>query len=437
MSGTISSSSMIFRFSLYGLLKNQRCFEPFLILVFLEKGLSFFEIGLLVAFREVAINLFEIPSGAVADLWGRRRAMIVSFCAYIGSFVVFAQASDLVLLFAAMFLFAVGEAFRSGTHKAMIFTWLRLQGRTKERTRVYGYTRSWSKYGSAASVILAAVVVYVSESYQYVFYLSVIPYFLGVINFLGYPAQLDGAGSGGTSFDEMRRHLSTSFREVFSSRALRRLVAESVGFQGMYEVIKDYLQPVLRTAAIAAGGYWVATETLSEIQQTALLVGPVYLILYLVAGVASRKSHLIATRAGDEDRAARMLWGVYSVLFIMLCVAAFHQAVIAMILAFVLLDTFQNLWRPVQLARIDVHGKEEQGATLLSIESQAKRGAAIIFAPVLGLAVDMVTAYGPGGSYWPVGLVGALVTFGFFLTAPGRRPRSVLDPVRQASSGGQ
>ena len=41
---------MIFRFSLYGLLKNQRYFEPFLILVFLEKGLTFFQIGLLVAF---------------------------------------------------------------------------------------------------------------------------------------------------------------------------------------------------------------------------------------------------------------------------------------------------------------------------------------------------------------------------------------------------
>jgi uncharacterized membrane protein YfcA len=39
---------MLFRFSLYGFLKNQRYFEPFLVLAFLEKGLSFFEIGLLI-----------------------------------------------------------------------------------------------------------------------------------------------------------------------------------------------------------------------------------------------------------------------------------------------------------------------------------------------------------------------------------------------------
>jgi len=415
---------MIFRFSLYGLLKNQRYFEPFLILVFLEKGLTFFQIGLLVAFREVAINFFEIPSGAVADLWGRRRAMIVSFCAYIASFVVFALAIDLLTLFAAMFLFAVGEAFRSGTHKAMIFTWLRLNDRTDERTRVYGYTRSWSKYGSAASVILAAAFVFFSDSYLYVFYLSVIPYLAGVINFLGYPAELDGSVSGGTSVREMRRHLAASFREVFTSRGLRRLIAESVGFQGIYEIVKDYLQPILRAAAITAGGYWMATESLSGIQQTALIVGPVYLILYLIAGLASRKAHVIASCAGDEDRAAQLLWGVNVLLFIALSIAAFYEVVIAMILAFVLLDTLQNLWRPVQLGRIDAHGSEEQGATLLSIESQAKRGAAVVIAPLLGLAVDGVTAYDLGGPFWPVGALGAVTAIGFLFTAPERRTRA-------------
>ena len=55
---------MLARFSLYGFLKNQRYFEPFLVLAFLEKGLSFLDIGLLVAFREATVIAFEIPSGA-------------------------------------------------------------------------------------------------------------------------------------------------------------------------------------------------------------------------------------------------------------------------------------------------------------------------------------------------------------------------------------
>jgi len=113
---------MIKRFSLYGFLKNQRYFGPFIILFFLQNGLSFTQIGFLVAFRELFINLMEMPSGAVADLFGRRRSMILSFTAYIISFAIFGLSGVYWHFFIAMFFFAVGEAFRTGTHKAMIFT---------------------------------------------------------------------------------------------------------------------------------------------------------------------------------------------------------------------------------------------------------------------------------------------------------------------------
>ena len=90
-----------------------------------------------------------------------------------------------------MAFFAVGDAFRTGTHKALIFTWLRLRGREDERTKVYGYTRSWSKIGSAVSVIIACVIVGATSNFVYVFFLSIIPYILNIINFLGYPKEID------------------------------------------------------------------------------------------------------------------------------------------------------------------------------------------------------------------------------------------------------
>ena len=37
-----------------------------------------------------------------------------------------------------MLLFALGEAFRSGVHKAMIFEYLRLQGWEEQKVRYYG-----------------------------------------------------------------------------------------------------------------------------------------------------------------------------------------------------------------------------------------------------------------------------------------------------------
>ena len=406
---------MLFRFSLYGFLKNQRYFEPFLILVFLEKGMSFFQIGLLIAFREISVNVLEIPSGAVADLWGRRKSMILSFSAYIVSFLVFGLAQQIGLLFVAMLFFAVGEAFRTGTHKTMIFTWLRLRDRADERTRVYGYTRSWSKYGSALSVVLAAIFVYIGDSYTYIFYFTIVPYLLGIVNFLGYPRELDGGGEKETSLPQVLRHLRESFKEGISHTHLRRLIMESMGFQGVYETAKDYLQPVLKTAALATAAHWVVTSEMSDIQQATLLIGPVYFLLYLLSGLASRYAYRVADMAGGEEQGACWMWGAGALIFIGLGVAAFYQLYAALIAAFILLDTLQNLWRPVHLGRFDAHTREAQGATVLSIESQARHVTTMVVAPLLGLAVDMVHTQSAGGTFWPVGVLGSVVFLSFFL----------------------
>ncbi len=55
----------------------------------LEMGLSFTQIGILYAVRAVFINIFELPSGIIADTFGRKSALAGSFLAYILSFIVF------------------------------------------------------------------------------------------------------------------------------------------------------------------------------------------------------------------------------------------------------------------------------------------------------------------------------------------------------------
>ena len=213
---------MLFRFSLYGFLKNQRYFDPFLLLAFREKGVSYFLYGILIGFREVCTNIFEIPSGAVADLYGRRRAMIFSFCAYITSFTIFAMSESIPMLFGAMFFFGLGDAFRTGTHKAMIFDWLRLQGRSDEKTKIYGFTRSWSQMGSAASVLIAGALVFYRGNFTDIFWFSIIPYFLNIVNFLGYPKELDGDRHSEFSLKAVSRLLGSALKQSVRFPPLRR-----------------------------------------------------------------------------------------------------------------------------------------------------------------------------------------------------------------------
>jgi len=399
---------MIWRFSLYGFLKNQRYFEPFIILFFLQRGLSFTQIGLLVAFRELFINLMEIPSGAVADLFGRRRSMMLSFVSYIISFAIFGFSQVYWHMFPAMFFFAIGEAFRTGTHKAMIFTWLRIEGRLDEKTKVYGYTRSWSKIGSAVSTVVAVVIVFLANNYSWVFFFAIIPYVAGLINFMFYPKELEGQPDTEAGVREVVAHLWECIRLAVAVRGLRRLIIESMSFEGIYKAVEDYLQPMVKNLALLIPLF----VGLEDIGRSAIMIGIVYVILYLLSAYASRNSHRLASYAGGEEGGSRLLWKVVSVLYLALIPLLVFEYYYAAIIGFIVLSLIQNLWRPILISRFDAFASETQGATILSIESQAKSVATMIVAPVFGVAVDFIRSQGKGwgGEFWPVATIAAVIS---------------------------
>jgi len=119
-----SKDIQYFKFCAYGFLKNLRFFEPFFILFFLERDLSYLQIGVIYTVREITRNIFEIPSGLAADVLGRRRTMITAFSLYIISFLIYTISYRYGMLIAATIVFALGDVFRTGTHKAMIFDYL-------------------------------------------------------------------------------------------------------------------------------------------------------------------------------------------------------------------------------------------------------------------------------------------------------------------------
>lgn len=404
---------MLFRFSLYGFLKNQRYFEPFLILVFLAHGFSFFAIGLLVAFREICRNLFEIPSGVVADVYGRRRCMVLSLSAYCVSFVIFAQAQELYAFFGAMLFFAVGDAFRTGTHKAIINAWLRHEGREQEQLSFYGITRGWSKIGSAVSVIIGVALVLATGNYSFVFWGALPAYFINIVNLLTYPKFLDGRTEGESLKSAWLRIKKAAIMELYNRR-LRRLVAESAGFSGVYNTVKEYLQPILKHTALLLPVFmdW------KEPQRIAVVVGVVYVLLALLEGLASRQAHAFQRWTGGTESSARNLWILAVMAYGLLTLSFVFSLTYVVIILFLMLAVLHNLWRPIQVSRYSESTRHEVLATVLSVDSQADSLTAAILAPLLGLSIDLVKGAGQG--FWPLGVVGAfaglLVLAAFYRT---------------------
>ncbi len=397
---------MLFRFCLYGFLKNQRYFEPFLILAFLQKGLSFAAIGLLVGFRELCINLLEVPTGALADACGRRHAMILSFLAYIAAFAIFGFSKHFGSLLVAMVFFSIGEAFRTGTHKAMIFDWLARHGRQDEKVAVYGLTRSWSKLGSAVSVLIAAVVVFWVGDYSAVFFLSIVPYAANIVNFVGYPNYLDGPRHGDGGMMAVMSTLWLALKASVRSSRSRRLLVESMSYEGLFKTSKDYLQPLLQGAALAVP----VLLHYNDRQRTAVIVGGVYFLLHLLSSVASRRAGRLVRKTQGEDASARLLWIANSIVFAVFVVGVLVGLPALGILAFLVLAVLQNYWRPIMISRWASQAPPEQMATVLSVESQAKSLFVAVMAPLLGWAVDAVTGHAADLRFLPVALLGVVIS---------------------------
>lgn len=376
------------RFCAYGFLKNLRFFDPFLVLFFLEKGLSFFQIGVLIALREVVRNIFEVPSGIISDVWGRRRTLVISFACYIVSFGVFFVSQNYGVMLLAMGCYAFGDAFRSGTHKAMILEYLQQKGWMAHKAAYYGHTRSWSQMGSAVSSLLAAAVVLWQGSYRWVFLWSVIPYVLDLVLMLTYPASLDGE-----RVPVRRAALRAAFGRVlndfvhtFRHGATLRVMINMSLFSGYHKAVKDYLQPVLQSMALAMPLLLLWEDK----QRSAMLVGVVYFALYMLTAGAARHAGTLQRWLHGDGRAmdVTLLGGLLLGLLSGVC---YHMGwtVMAVVL-FVMLYLIENVRKPIGVSRLAAHMPRNIMATVLSAESQTQSLLAAVVAPLTGWLADMM-----------------------------------------------
>jgi len=315
---------------------------------------------------------------------------MISLASYVVSFILFAVAQSFAMLFLPLVFYAMGDAFRTGTHKAMIFDWLKINGRLDERTKVYGYTRSWSNYGSAFSVLIAAAIMIVFRDYRLVFWLSVVPGLVGLWNMYCYPDELNHRNGGTVSVRDVLLHTFSGVKKAVSHPRLRTLVAQNMAFEGCFVVSKDFIQPLLKAQVLVFASY----IALSEDRATSLGVGAVYFVLHMVSAFTSRRAHGFVKKAKSENRAALILLLAGSALFAASAFGLYTGRIYIAIAVFVVLFILQNLWVPVNVAQYDSYSDASDQATILSVASQAKAIGVAVLAPLSGLAADSVGIQG-------------------------------------------
>ena len=128
-------------FVAFRVLFNARFYYPVFMVMFLDYGITVEEFALLNAIWAAAIVLLEVPSGALADLIGRRRLVVAGAALMVVEMLLLVvvpvpSAWVLPVLAANRIVSGAAEAFISGADEALAFESLAACGRTGEWPRV-------------------------------------------------------------------------------------------------------------------------------------------------------------------------------------------------------------------------------------------------------------------------------------------------------------
>jgi len=373
--------AQVVKFSMYGFLKNLRFFEAFLIIYMLSHDMNLFKIGILFAIREAIIYIFEIPSGVLADRFGKKNELVLCFLFYIVSFLFFYIGGDYYIFIIAMILYGFGEAFRSGTHKAMIMDFLDFEDIDISKGRIYGKTRAYSLLGSMISSIIAIFLYLYFKGIRLLFIIAIIPYLIDLLLILSYPSYMNERRDETFSFKPFVIKNLQGIKFAFTDKTSRFLLISSSSYGAWFKVIKDYIQPI-----VALGVYIIYSNSEFELETSQVIyLGIVYAFIYLISSIGSRNSYRIKKHISDSV-ITTFIW-IPSAL-IALLIGFLHSSLIAVTILFVLLYLLLNIRKPLMIELIGEHIDADKRATLLSVESQITSILIIVFAPLLGFISD-------------------------------------------------
>jgi MFS family permease len=383
----------VWKFKFYGFFKDLRFFEPYLLIILLAWGYDLLQIGLLVSVREVVMNLFEVPSGMLADAKGNKRVLLLCFVFYIISFgFYFIGQWSFWLLVAASLFFGLGEAYRSGTHKAMMLTWLDREGMPHQKTFLYGLTRSYSLYGSALSALLAIVFYLQLPAVEWIFALSIVPYLIDMVLVASYPDYMNEQhppepGKKQNYFAELKAAFKALWISLHS-RTLRKVLLSSGAYDGVYKSMKDYIQPLLQMS-VALIAVQFALDAEGGEMAVVVLLGLAYMTFNLVSSGATRQSYRILDRAGgDAKRAMDWVFYAFGALLIICGFFVWWNLIWLVIMAYLVIYVVYNARRPLVLDGIGEIVDKAQRVTVISVDAQLTAFFVLVLAPVFGWVAE-------------------------------------------------
>lgn len=333
------------------------------VLYLAHKGMSLAQIGLLESIFHMTGVITEIPSGAVADLIGRKRVLVLGRIMSLVSAVVMLFSNTFIGFAIGFVLSAWGYNFNSGSEEALVYDTLKEIEREDEYLRVNSKLNLIIEIAQGLAVFIGGLLAEQNFTLSYTVAILVSITALGIsLNFTETTLIEKGENKG----------LIKHFKECIDVlKTNRRLIS-----------ILVYFPLVLTFSSIV---YFYGQQYLFNMGYSKSNIA----LIFLVNGGFSALGSLSSERL--EKITNNKLW-IYNSFFITIDILIFGFGTGKLSIAsFWILGYLTAMMYPISSNKINRLVESKQRATIISIESMFFSIMMIIFFPICGILGDMIS----------------------------------------------
>lgn len=345
------------------------------------KGMTLVQIGLLEGIFHITGFLSEIPTGALADLFGRRKIMIVGRVVSLISAIIMLFSNSFLGFAIGFILSAWGYNLNSGSEEALIYDTLKTLKREDEYLKLNGRINLIIEVSQGLAVFIGGLLSQIDFSISYI------------------TAIVIGIFSLTISF----RFVEVDIREEHEER-----ISLINHFKISINLLKDskfllnilIFFPIIYT--FSAIIYFYGQQFLSDSGYSRISISIIFLFNGILSSIGSIISHKIYRRFKN------IAWLTISMIISFLIILMGILPGRVSILIFLLIGFLTAILQPISSKLINSIVKSEQRATIISVESMFYSLMMIILFPVCGLIGDIFSL---DFSFRTIGIIGILIVF--------------------------
>ncbi|SHE34350.1 Predicted arabinose efflux permease, MFS family [Mariniphaga anaerophila] len=336
---------------------------PVVVLFYQDNGMGMHEIFILKSIYSLAIVGLELPSGWMADVWGRKKTLLLGAVLGSAGFLMYSFSYGFWAFAVAEIVLGAGHSFVSGADSAMLYESLKADKKSDEYVKHEGRITSAGNFAEALAGIAAGFLAAVSLRSPF--------YFQFIVAALAVPAAL-----------VLKEPVNRSGALSYSVKRMA-LVIKGTLLKNTNLRVSILLSAVTGTATLTFA--WLVQPFFKAINLPVEWFGILWTVLNLSVGVSSAFAFRFEGRISRKNEVLTII--------LLLALGYFFSglAVVREGLFFLFLFYLvRGLATPIFKNYINLYTPSEIRATILSVRNLLIRISFAVIGPLLGWMTDQV-----------------------------------------------